>query len=129
MANKVVIDSKMPIGAKSVQVAASNADPTSGSFPKVNDFIRVGGKAGLIGNTPRQGEDGAWYATVDTWAVIRLDGITGTFVDGAPVYVTSGGAITATATSNFCIGYADGAKTSSGAGILRVQLIPSANGA
>lgn len=127
MANKVVIDSKMPIGAKSVQVAAANADPTA--LPKINDFIKVGGKAGLIGNTPRQGEDGAWYATVDTFAVIRLDGITGAFADGAPVYVTTGGAITSVATSNFCIGYADGAKTSSGAGILRVQLIPSANGA
>lgn len=129
MANKVVTDSKMPIGAKSVQVAASNADPTSGTFPKVNDLIKVGGKVGLIGNTPRQGEDGAWYSTVDTFALIRLDGITGAFADGAPVYITSGGAITATASGNLCIGYADGAKTSSGAGILRVQLIPSANGA
>lgn len=128
MANKVVIDSLMPIGQKTVQVAAAGADPTSGTFPKTNDLIRVGGKAGLVGNTPRQGEDGAWYSTVDIWALIRLDNVTGAFTDGQPVYVTSAGAITATATSNFCIGIADGAKASASAGYLRVQLIPSATG-
>jgi hypothetical protein len=127
MANKVVIDSMMPIGAKAVQVAPSGTDPAA--LPHINDFIRVGGKAGLIGYEPRKGEDGAWYSTVDVWAVIRLDNVTGAFADGAPVYVTSGGAFTATASGNFCIGYADGAKTTSGAGILRVQLIPSATGA
>jgi hypothetical protein len=127
MANKVVIDSKMPIGAKQVQVAAAGTDPTL--VPKVNDLIRVGGKCGLISAAPRQGEDGAWWSTVDVWAVIRLDAVTGAFTDGQPVYVTSGGAITGTATGNFCIGYADGAKTATGAGILRVQLIPSATGA
>jgi hypothetical protein len=127
MANKVVIDSMMPIGAKQVQVAS--AGTAVDAVPKTNDFIRVGGKAGLISSAPRQGEDGAWYSTVDVWAVIRLDNVTGAFADGAPVYVTSGGAFNGTASGNFCIGYADGAKTTTGAGPLRVQLIPSATGA
>lgn len=128
-ANDVVIDSMMPIGAKTVQVAAASKATTDTDFPKIHDLVKVGGKVGLIDDTPRQGEDGAWYATVDVWAQIRLGGVTGTFTDGQPVYLTGAGAITGTATGNSCIGYADRPKSAGAAGNLWVQLIPSATGA
>lgn len=122
--NDVAIDSKMPIGAKTVQVAAAGTDPNSASFPKIKDLVVVGYKAGLINDTPRKGEDGAYYSQVDVFAQIRLGGITGTFTDGQPVYVTSGGAVSGTAAGNTFIGYADRAKANSAAGNLWVQLTP-----
>lgn len=127
MANKIVKDSGLAIFVKEVQVLAANGDITT--LPAINDFFRVGAVAGLVGDQPRQGDDGAYYTTIDTAALVRVSGVTGTFTDKAPVYLTSGGAITGTATSNTCVGYADRAKTASAAGDLWVQLIPSATGA
>ena len=129
MANKIVKDSHLPIFVKEVQVAAAGTDPTGNTFPKVNDLTKVGAVAGLVGQTPRKGEDGAFYATVDTAALIRVSGVSGTFTDKAPVYLTGAGAISGTATNNTCIGYADRAKTASAAGDLWVQLVPNATGA
>jgi hypothetical protein len=85
----------------------------------------LGAKVGLIIDTVRMGEDTAWYATVDMAARIRVDAFSGAATDGAPVYITSGGAVTLTATSNTRIGFVDqpGGKPS-GSGPLFVQLTP-----
>lgn len=110
---------------KQVQVAASGT--ALASVPAVNTFFRLGAKKGLIIDTPVQGTDGAWYATVDTAAKIRFDAVAGAFADGSAVYITPGGAPSGTASSNFLIGYVDmpGGKPS-GTGKLIVQLVPSA---
>ena len=124
MANKVIKDSLLAIFVKQVQVAAPGT--AEASVPKVNDLIVAGTKIGLIGDTPRLGEDTAWYSTVDTAATILLENVSGTYADGSPVYRTSGGAITGTASGNTLIGYADRPKTASAAGLLWVQLVPRA---
>jgi hypothetical protein len=133
MANKIVKDSALPIFVKDVQVAASGTDSSSAnaSFPKANDLVQVGAVAGLIGQRPRKGEDGAFYSTVDTAALVRISGVSGTFTDKQPVYLNgSTKAIAGAAGSGLaCIGYADRPKTNSASGDLWVQLVPSATGA
>lgn len=124
MANKIVKDSGLAIFVKEVQVAAANADTTATSFPKINDIVSIGAIVGLIGDTPRKGQDGAYYTTVDTAALVRVSGVSGTFTDKAPVYLTSGGAVSGTATNNIAVGYADRPKTAGAAGDLWVQLVP-----
>ncbi len=57
--------------------------------------------------------DADGYATVRREGVFELD-VTGTFTVGAPVYITSEGALTATADSNVLFGYALEAVTTSG---------------
>ena len=125
MANKIVKDSLLPIFVKQVQVAA--AGTAEGSVPKVNDFVAVGAVKGLVGDTPRKGEDGAFYSTVDTAAHIMLESVSGVWTDKSPVYRTSGGSITGTASGNTLIGYAERPKPNTAAGILHVQLVPSAS--
>lgn len=107
---------------KQVQVAASGT--AFASVPAVDTFFVLGAKAGLIIDTPVQGKDGAWYATVDTAALIRFDAFAGALADGAAVYWT-GTAPTGTVGSNRLIGYVDmpGGKPAP-SGKLIVQLVP-----
>lgn len=119
MANKIVKDSHLSIFVKEVPVPEGT---------KSNDFVNVGGKRGLAGFDAKQGENNSWYTTVDTAAQIRFEGVAIAFADGAPVYITPGGAPTATASGNTLIGYADRAKGAA-AGNLHVQLVPGATAA
>lgn len=133
MANKIVKESGLPIFVKDVQVAASGTDSSAAnaSFPKSNDLVVVGAVAGLVGQRPRQGEDGAFYATVDTAALARIGGVSGTFTDKQPVYVTTADKTVtgASGAGKVCVGYADRPKTASAAGDLWVQFVPNATGA
>ena len=116
MANKIVKDSGLAIFVKTVEVPES---------AKINDFVRQGAKHGLVGDTPRKGEDGKFYANVDTAALVRVSGVSGAFTNGAPVYATSTNTITGTAGENALVGYADRAKAT-GTGELWLQLVPTA---
>lgn len=116
MANKIVKDSQLPIFVKEVTVPEAT---------KINDLVVVGAVAGLCGNTPRKGENGDFKVTVDTAALIRVSGVAIAFTDKAPVYVTPGGAVSGTATSNSLIGYADRPKGAA-SGDLWIQLVPRA---
>lgn len=116
MANKIVKDSGLAIFVK--EVAVPEGTP-------INTLVRVGAKVGLVGDTPRKGQDGNFYATVDTAALIRVEA-SAAFTDGQTVYINGSGAVVTTATGNVAIGYADRAK-SSGAGDLWVQLVPFAD--
>lgn len=109
------------IWVKEVQVAS--AATSEANVPKVDTMFAAGAKIGLIIDTPRQGEDGAWYATVDMAARIRVDDFSGAAADGAPAYLTSAGAVVLVATDNTRIGFVDGAK-GTGTGKLIVQLVP-----
>lgn len=133
MSNKIVKDSNLPIFVKDVQVAPTGTDSSAAntSFPKSNDLVQVGAIAGLIGQRPRKGEDGAFYATVDTAALVRISGVAGTFTDKQPVYLTAADKSLsgASGTGKACIGYADRPKTNSATGDLWVQLVPNATGA
>ena len=94
------------------------------------DADTVSGTAVLIGSLvgvtlTDEGADGNadGYATVDTGARTgshRLT-VTGALTVGAPVYITSAGALTATATGNTLFGYALEAK-GSGDGEVLVKL-------
>lgn len=115
MANKIVKDSGLAIFVKEVAVPEGTA---------INTLVRVGAVAGLVGDTPREGEDGNFYTTIDTAALIRVDAAAA-FTDKQTVYF-NGTTVVTTATGNVAIGYADRAK-SSGAGDLWVQLVPFAD--
>lgn len=121
MANNIVKDSLLPIFVKQVQVPQGTA---------IGTLITTAGagKIGVSGDTPRKGEDGNYYTTVDTAALVQFSAVSGTWTDGAPVYVTPGGAISATSNTgaNTLIGYADRPKSASAAGLLYVQLVPRA---
>lgn len=118
MANKIVKDSQLPIFVKQIAVPQGTA---------IGTLVRTGAKAGLTGDTPRlAADDGLYYTTVDTAALIRVDAVAIAFLDGAPVYLTSALAIAAaSATGSALIGYADRAKGSA-SGPLHIQLDPSA---
>jgi hypothetical protein len=125
MAAKTLNDSAgwASLHVKEVQVAA--AGTAQASVPKVGDFFVKGAKHGFIIDNPRQGEDTAWYATVDLAARVRFDGFSGAATDGATVYITSGGAPTLTASGNTRIGYVDmPSDKPTGTGKLIVQLTP-----
>ena len=77
--------------------------------------VIVGGLYGVALKDAYQGEDAAYYTTVKFCGVFRL-AFTGTLTVGQPVYITSAGALTATATSNTLFGHAIKPKTASGAG-------------
>lgn len=117
MANRIVKESGLAIFVKHVKVADGNV--------AINTLVQEGAKHGLVGDTPRQGEDGNWYASVDTAALVRVSNVAIAFTNGAPVYLTPGGAISATATSNSLIGYADRPKGAP-SGDLWLQLVPTA---
>lgn len=116
MANKIVKDSLLSIFVKEVSVPQGTA---------INTLVTQGAKTGLVGDTPRLGEDGNWWTTVDTAALVRIDAVALAFTNGQAVYLTPGGAVSATATSNTLIGYADRAKGAA-SGPLQLQLIPRA---
>lgn len=117
MANNIVKDSGLAIFVKEISVAEAT---------KANDLVRLGSVAGLAGDAPRKGQDGKFYVSVDTAALIRLDAVTGAYTDKAPVYMTSAGAVAAaSAAGAVVIGYADRPKAAA-AGKLFVQLTPAA---
>lgn len=115
MASKIAKDSGLNIFVKEIPCASS---------VHTNDWVVSGAKRGLAGIDARLGEDGNYYTTVDTAALIRSDANTIAFTDGGPVYVTSGGAFNGTASANTLIGYADRAKTTT-SGPLFIQLVPA----
>lgn len=118
MANRIVKDSALPIFVKEIDVPEGTL---------INALVRKGAKVGLCGDTPRLGEDGKFYTTVDTAALVRLESVANAFTDGQTVFMNATtGAVTNSATGSFAIGYADRAK-SSGAADLWVQLVPTAN--
>lgn len=123
MASKVVKVSGLSIFVKDVQVAA--AGTALADVPKVNDLVAVGNVAGLVGQTPRKGEDGAFYATVDTAALIRVSNVSGAYADKATVYLKASDKSLASAAGSGLapIGYADRPKGAP-AGELWVQLVP-----
>lgn len=117
MASRIVKDSRLPIFVKEIPVA---------NTVKSNDFVAQGAVRGLAGfDAKGPAQDGLYYVTVDTAALIRVEGVAIAFTDKAPVYVTPGGAITATASGNALLGYADRPKQAA-AGNLFIQLVPSA---
>lgn len=116
MANKVVKDSGLSIFVKEIAVPEAT---------EINALVRVGAKAGLAGNKPYEGEDGNFYVTVDTAALVRVTSAVA-FTDGQTAYMTSTGTVVTTATGNVAIGYADRAKVT-GAGDLWLQLVPLSN--
>lgn len=116
MANKIVKDSELSIFVKEIQVP-------QGTLP--NALVSAGAVRGLSGDVTRKGEDGNYYTTVDTAALIRVSSVAIAFADKAPVYLTSGNAISATSSSNALIGYADRPKGAP-SGDLWVQLVPAA---
>lgn len=100
---------------------------------KSNDPVKVGSLVG-VALTDRQGDDETAETGNPTgFATVALDGahdlsVTGALAAaGTPVYITSGGALTATATDNTLFGYsipgitADGTKAS-GAGVITVEI-------
>jgi hypothetical protein len=124
MANRIVKDSLDGIAVKQVQVGDSSKTITD-MAALVDTLVVSGAKHGLVGDVPRQGEDGNWYATVDSRALVRLAGVTGAYTDGQVVYAkASDGSIQAAAGTGIqAIGYADRPKSSTSAGDLWVQLV------
>lgn len=118
MAQMIVKDSNLPIFVKQAQVLSSNV---------VNDFVVNGAIRGLVGFTPRLGQDGNYWTTVDTAADVRFTNVAIAFTNGASVYWnTSTNAIASAAgTGIVLIGYANRAKSAT-AGDLHVQLVPQA---
>jgi len=126
MAAKVVKDSAnwASIWVKTVNLGATPANLPGGSVANaINQIARVGSKIGVIVDTPQLREDGNYYAQIDTSALVRISGTAGTGADGAPVFITSGNAVTLTSTGNFAIGYLDRQKVAAGDDIW-VQLVP-----
>lgn len=126
MAAKVVKDSAnwASIWVKTVNLGATESSLPGGSAAAaINQIVRVGAKIGIIVDTPRLREDGNYYAQIDTAALVRISGTSGTASEGATVYITSAGVVTFTSASNFAIGYLDEPKTAAGQDIW-VQLVP-----
>jgi len=89
------------------------------------DLVQVGQIIGVAQNDAVQGEDGNWYATLKMNGVFKLTTSVAVTV-GQAVYVTSGGVINVTATSNKFIGHAIQAKAGTSAGSVYVRLVPAA---
>jgi len=89
------------------------------------DLVQVGQLIGVAQNDAVTGEDGNTYATIKMNGVFKLTTSVAVTV-GQAVYVTSGGVINVTATSNKFIGHAIAAKTTSTAGPVYVRLHVSA---
>lgn len=107
MANKIVSDSALSIFVKHVQVPSTT---------KLGDLVRQGSYVGLAGDTPYKGQDGKFYVSVDTAALIRVEKVAVALTAGAPVYLGSDGKILAApATGAVLIGIADRAKAAASA--------------
>ena len=128
MAAKIVKDSAnwASIWVKTVSLGsgAESTLPGGSAAASINQIVRVGSKIGVTVDVARQREDGNWYVQVDMAALVRVSGTSGTGSDGDPVFLTSAGTVTLTATGNFPIGFLDRAKTAAGQDIW-VQLVPT----
>lgn len=124
MATRIVKDSLDGMAIQTVLVGDSSKTYDQ-MAALVDTLVIVGNKHGLVGDVPRQGEDGNWYATVDSRALVRLPAVAGAWVDGASVYgkASDGSVQAAAGTGISLIGYVDKAKTSTAAGDLWVQLV------
>ena len=83
--------------------------------------VIVGSLVGVALVKATIGEDGNYYTTVKFEGVFRLT-VTGTLAVGAPVYITSAGALNVTASGNTLFGYAIKPKAASGAGEAFVKI-------
>ena len=91
------------------------------STVKSGDAVIVGGLYGVALVDAYQGSDAAYYATVKFCGVFRFQ-LAFTLTVGQPVYITSAGVLTATATSNTLFGHAIKAKTGATAGDAWVRI-------
>jgi predicted RecA/RadA family phage recombinase len=98
--------------------------PVTASTP-AKTFVQVGKVRGLTRDNSRVGKDGLSYAVVGTNDLIAQTANSSTWAAGDPVYVTAGGVLTQTLTSNTLVGIATRAATGTSATVF-VQLIPSA---
>ena len=89
------------------------------------DLVQVGQIIGVAQNDAVLGEDGNYYATLKMNGVFKLTTSVAVTV-GASMYVTSGGTINVTASSNKFIGHAVTAKSGTSAGDIYVRLVPAA---
>lgn len=84
--------------------------------------VKVGSLVGVTATAEGEGGNPEGHASVWTAGVYRLQVGTGAVASvGLPIYITSGGALTATATDNTLFGYALETKAS-GASVIRVKL-------
>ena len=98
--------------------------PVASTFNS-GDLVQVGQIIGVAQNDAVLGEDGNYYATLKLNGVFKLTTSVAVTV-GAAMYVTSGGVINVTATSNKFIGHAVTAKSGTTAGDIYVRLVPAA---
>jgi predicted RecA/RadA family phage recombinase len=77
--------------------------------------VIIGGLYGVALKDATAGSDGNYYTTVKFCGVFRLS-IASALTVGQPIYITSAGALTTTATSNTLFGHAIKAKVGSSAG-------------
>jgi predicted RecA/RadA family phage recombinase len=89
------------------------------------NLVQVGQIVGVAQKNAVLGEDGNYYTTLKLNGVFKLTTSVAVTV-GQAVYVTSGGVINVTATSNKFIGHAIKAKAGTSAGDVYVRLVPSA---
>lgn len=131
MANKIIHDSGSWASIWIVEVdlgVAAGAEATlpGGSLAgAINQIVKIGTQVGIILDTPYLGRDGKYHASIDTAAVVRVTGVSGTATDKQAVYLTSGNAVTLTVGTNVLIGYAQQAKLATGDD-LYVHLVPTA---
>lgn len=85
------------------------------------DLVQVGELVGVAQLDAVTGEDGNTYATLKLDGVFKFD-TADTIAAGEPVYVTSAGVVTSTATGNKFIGHAH----QGGTGFVTVRLVQSA---
>jgi predicted RecA/RadA family phage recombinase len=95
------------------------------STVKSGDLVQVGQVVGIAERDAKVGENGSYYTTLKLSGVFELTTSVAVTV-GANLYVTSGGVITTTATSNKFIGHALKAKAGTSAGSVYVRLVQSA---
>lgn len=124
MAKNVVHDSDWKsIWVKDIKTALQAGGEAS--LPAIGTIVHIGAKIGVVIDTPYLGLDGYYHLSVDTAAVVRVTGVSGTGTDGATVFMASGlaGALTLTASTNVPIGYLHQPKLATGDD-LYVQLVP-----
>lgn len=109
-----------------IQAGSESSLPGGSLAGAIGQIVKVGNKVGVIVDTPYLGRDGYYHYSVDTAAMVRLTGISGTGTDGQTVYLTSGGAVTLTVGTNTPIGYLDQPKLATGDDLF-LQLVPGAS--
>jgi len=131
MAQNIVKDSAnwASIWVKEVNLGATVGNLPGGSAAAaIGKVVIVGAKAGVIIDVPILRPDGNYWCTIDTAALVRLSGVSGTGTDGQTVYITgtnSSVAATLTVSTNKPIGYLDRPKLATGDDMW-VQLVPGA---